>query len=317
MNSDEEHAHHFDASFGYRWFESKRMFSGSSEDAATDPQINDSHFIDLSLRYSFNPRFSAAVTLPYVSHDRAQLVRRLNPARSVLGQFHTQTSGIGDIRVEGDAWIFDPASATKGNIQVGLGVSLPTGEKDAQDTFSIGGSSLFPSSVILSVDPSIQPGSGGLGIYFDFYAYREIVPRLNAFLSGLYVSTPAEKYTPTASSVSGYTTYSITDSYLTRGGLEYLLWPKHSLYFSLAGRMEGVPVRDPIGGSDGFRRPGYSVSIDPGVAASWKSWTLAMNVPIAVLRNRDQNTTEKAMNMPAAAAGFADFQFMFSLSRRF
>lgn len=311
------HHDRFQADVSYRWFRSDRMFSGDSEDPTSDPQINRSQFIDISLRYNINPRFSAAVTLPYAWHDRSQLVRRLNLARTILGEFHTKASGIGDIRVAGDAWILDPAKYMKGNIQMGLGLTLPTGDKDAMSTFSVGGAGLIPSAVSRSVDPSIQPGSGGFGLVFNLYAYRQILPRLNSFLTGAYTFTPQDQYTPTASSVAGYNTYSIADSYNARSGLEYMLWPAHSLALSLAGRIEGVPVSDPIGGSSGFRRPGYAVSIEPGVTASWRSWTFSVTAPVAVYRNRLQNETEKAAAVPAAAAGFADYQLLFNLSKRF
>lgn len=307
----------FQATVGYRWFRSERMFSGSSEDPTSDPQINSSHFIDVSLRYTINPRFSAAVTLPYVSHDRSQLVRRLNLARTILGEFHTKASGLGDIRVEGDAWLLDPARFMKGNIQLGLGLVLPTGDKDAQSTFAVGGAGLIPSAVARSVDPSIMPGSGGYGVVLDLYAYREILPRLNGFVSGSYTFTPEEDYAPTASSVAGYSTYSIADSYNGRAGLEYVLWPAHALTLSLAGRIEGVPVSDALGGSGGFRRPGYAVSIEPGLAASVKSWTFAVTAPVAVYRTRLQNRIEEAANVPAEAAGFADYQILLSISKRF
>jgi len=49
---------------------------------------------------------------------------------------------------------------------------------------------------------------------------------------------------------------SIADAYLGRAGFEYLVWPKYTLSFSIAGRIDGVPLNDLAGGSEGFRRPG-------------------------------------------------------------
>lgn len=307
----------FQASVSYRWFESKRMFSGSSEVPSADPQINRSHFIDLALQYSINPRFSVEATVPYVSHDRSQIVRRLNIARTILGEFHTKSSGFGDIRLQGNAWLLDPVQHMNGNVRLGLGASLPTGDRDAQATFAVGGVGPIPSAVIRSVDPSIQPGSGGYGILLDLYGYQQIVPRLNAFVAGTYIATPETDYTPTASSVAGYSTYSIADSYIVRSGLDFLAWKAHSLSVTLAGRMEGVPVNDLVGGSDGFRRPGYMVSVEPGVTASWKGWGFGVSAPVAVFRNRLQNRSEENAGIPAAVAGFADYQLIFNVSKRF
>jgi hypothetical protein len=157
-------------------------------------------------------------------------------------------------------------------------------------------------------------GNGGWGITLDIFAYREIAPRLNGFLNGFYTITPEEKYSPTAS-LDG--DYSIGDSYMARGGVEYLVWPKLSLSFSLAGRIEGVPVNDLVGGSDGFRRPGYAVSIEPGISMAVKSWSFSLNTPVALYRNRQQSVPEKAAGIPPVAAGFADFVVTFNVMKRF
>ena len=117
-----------------------------------------------------------------------------------------------------------------------------------------------------TVDQSIQPGTGGWGIILELYAYQQIIPRLNAYVNGAYTITPEEKNgVPTFRSNPFEAEMSIADSYLGRAGFEYLLWPKYGLSFSLGGRVEGVPVRDLVGGSEGFRRPGYAISIEPGI----------------------------------------------------
>ena len=157
-------------------------------------------------------------------------------------------------------------------------------------------------------------GNGGWGVVLDLYAYREIVPHLNAFVNGSYTITPEEKYSPTASLVGDY---SIGDSYVGRSGFEYLLWPKYSLSLSLAGRIDGVPVHDLAGGSEGFRRPGYAVSIEPGVSVAVKGWSVSLNTPVALYRNRQQSVPEKAASMPAVAAGFADFVVTCSITKKF
>ena len=162
-----------------------------------------------------------------------------------------------------------------GNVLLGLGFSAPTGDRDVQDNFLIPFGTT-PRTQQHAVDQSIQLGVGGWGVLFDLYAYRQIVPRLNAYLNGLYTMTPEEKYTPTAS-LSG--DYSIPDSYLGRGGFQYLLWPKHSLSLSLGARIDGVPVHDLTGGSEGFRRPGYAISIEPGLSLSVKSLGILPEYP--------------------------------------
>jgi hypothetical protein len=315
----------FQASVGYRWLHSDRMFIYDVEQTKRETEgsqeINHSNFIDLGVSYAFTPRFSATFTIPFSVHDRSQVVRALNAQRTILDRFHTQAGGIGDVRLEGNFWILNPHEHMKGNALLGLGVSAPTGDRDVQDDFlvpAIGG----PRSQVHAVDQSIQPGNGGWGVVFDIYAYREIVPRLNGFLNGSYTMTPEEKYTPTASlsvipiaNPSG--DYSIGDSYMARGGFEYLVWPKHSLSFSLAGRIDGVPVHDLVGGSDGFRRPGYAVSIEPGLSLAIKSWSFTFNTPVALYRNRLQSVPERTADIAPVAAGFADFVLTFSVTKKF
>lgn len=319
-DEDAHSAAGFGVSVGYRWLHSDRMFVHDQESPGSDKEINDSHFIDLGLTYTFNSRFSATLTLPYSVHDRSQIVRTKTAQRTELGRFHTQSDGLGDVRLAGNMWLLNPAERRKGNVFLGLGVSAPSGDRDAQDVFSET-TLASPRRIVTNphaVDPSIQLGNGGWGIIVDLYAYREIVPRLNAFLSGSYTLTPEEKYTPTAiRDVYGSDGYSIADSYLCRGGLEFLLWPKYGISLSLAGRVEGVPVDDLTGGSDGFRRPGYAVSIEPGLGIMVKSWSFALNTPVAVYRNREQSNPEQAAGVQPAAAGFADFVVTCSLAKKF
>ncbi len=309
----------FQGTVSYRWLHSDRMFSGDQEqtnrEAEGSQEINDSHFMDLGITYVFNPRFSATVTLPFSVHDRSQVAYARKFPRTILERFHTQSYGIGDLRAEVNGWILDPANRPKGNVLLGFGFVAPTGESDAQDTFDVVTSGTTIRQQRGAVDQSIQPGSGGWGLVMDFYAYREIVPRLNGFLNGSYTITPEEKYTPTASSFGDY---SIADSYLGRGGFDWVIWPKHSLSLSLAGRIDGVPIHDLSGGSEGFRRPGYAVSIEPGISWMVKSWTLAINAPVAVYRNRQLSVMEREAGMTVpVAAGFADFLVTFSVTKQF
>jgi hypothetical protein len=309
----------FQASVGYRWLHSDRMFINGVEqtrrEAEGSQEINDSHFIDLGLSYSFSPRFSATVTVPFSVHDRSQVVRALNAQRTILERFHTQSAGPGDIRLEGNVWILDPKEHAKGNALFGAGISAPTGDRNVQDTFE---SYDFRSKTIVAsqhaVDQSIQLGNGGWGIVLDIFAYREVVPRLNGFVNGSYTITPEEKYSPKASLVGDY---SITDTYLGRAGFEYLVWPKYALSFSIAGRIEGVPVNDLVAGSEGFRRPGYAVSIEPGVSLSVKSWSFSLNTPVALYRNREQSVPEKTAGIAPVAAGFADFVVTCGVTKKF
>jgi hypothetical protein len=58
---------------------------------------------------------------------------------------------------------------------------------------------------------------------------------------------------------------------------------------SLAWRMEGLKRYDLIGKSNGFRRPGTAMFIEPGISYSSGPHTVSFNVPIGYYYNRHRN----------------------------
>src|SRR3989449_9905216 len=59
----------------------------------------------------------------------------------------------------------------------------------------------------------------------------------------------------------------VPDVYSARAGIAYALAPARGISLSLGGRIDGIPQGDLIGGRDNsFRRPGYSLYLDPGIA---------------------------------------------------
>src|SRR5262249_31340903 len=142
----------------------------------------------------------------------------------------------------------------------------------------------------------------------DIYAFREIVTNLTAFVAGTYVATPEED--AGVVSGSGPQIWSVADSYLFRAGLGYRLLPKYGLTLTLGGRMEGTPSTDLFGGSEGRRRPGFAISIEPGLVCSRKGWTASFSAPVALYRNRERNFAGQEGD-----AAFADFMTLFSLGR--
>lgn len=309
------------AAVGYRWLHSDRHFTGGHEDVIRQQEgsqvINDSHFIDVSATYNFTPRYSATLTFPLVYNDRSQVVRA-GAGGPILERFHTQSRGLGDVRANGNMWLWDPTKPRKNNVLLGFGVDAPTGTKNAKDIFRV-----FRSGSVINeertVDQSIQPGDGGWGFTIDMYGYQQIIPRLNAYVNGSYTFTPQNKNgVPTFRSNRFEQEMSIADAYVGRTGLEYVLWPKHGLTLSFGGRIEGVPVHDAIGGSEGFRRPGYAISVEPGLSAMVNSWTFSLYTPVAVDRYRQRSKADRATGPSTRGdAAFADFLVMCNISKRF
>ncbi len=81
--------------------------------------------------------------------------------------------------------------------------------------------------------------------------------------------------------------------------------------------IEGVPVYDAIGGSLGFRQPGYTVSIEPGISWSGPKNSFSLLAPVAVYRIRERSTPEILLGRPGGDASFADFSILASFTHRF
>lgn len=115
---------------------------------------------------------------------------------------------------------------------------------------------------------------------------------------------------------------SVPDQYLGRLGVQVPVWPNRGLMGTLAGRIEGVPAHDLFGPSTGFRRPGYAVSIEPGILLSSGPSTFSVSVPFAIYRNRMKSVPDETddpipLTLGNGDAAFADRVWLLGYSRRF
>ncbi|HEX2861145.1 MAG TPA: hypothetical protein VHN79_05880 [Lacunisphaera sp.] len=284
-----------------RHFDSHRHFAGNDEqthrsDAGTEV-YNNSWYLDTTLTYAWSKRLNLSVTLPYVTHDRSSLYEHLG---NNSGQrFATQASGLADVSASASYWVIDPDKARRWNLSVGLGIKFATGDDEAKDIFmrSSGPSERF-------VDSSIQPGDGGTGGVVSLQGFFHLKGNLSAYGNGFYLFNPEERNENTG--------FSIPDGYMVRGGLEYRIAAVEGLAVSLGARNEGVVAHDLFGGSRGSRRPGFAVSVEPGVTFAKGRYVATMTVPIAVHRNRV--TTFGSLR--AGDAAFADYTWNFSFSMK-
>lgn len=81
--------------------------------------------------------------------------------------------------------------------------------------------------------------------------------------------------------------------------------------------IEDISVYDAIGGSMGFRRPGYTMSVEPSISWTYKNNTLSVYAPVAVDRNREGSAPEIALGRPGGDAAFADYSILASFTHRF
>ena len=108
----------------------------------------------------------------------------------------------------------------------------------------------------------------------------------------------------------------IRDRYAGRLGLNYIVSEKAGIGATLGARIEGIPAYDLIGGSDGFRRPGFIFSVEPGVSYSTPKNTFFVSVPVATQRNRIKSANDWLNNKHGDAA-FADYFISATVTHRF
>lgn len=307
----------------YRYFKSFRHFRGTEEepDRITNNTevINNAHAWDFFLTYGVSDRVYASVTLPTVINTRSSLYEHGREERNT-----TFSRGLGDIRLGIGYWLLDLESHPNGNLAVGMGVKLPTGNYNASDIFYNVGPNGEPQ--VRPVDQSIQVGDGGFGATLDFQFYHKIVTDLFTYSSGFYLLNPRETngtrtFRETLSPVlQNEAIMAVPDQYSLRAGFSYSLSPTIST--SLGTRFDCVPVKDLIGGNEGFRRPGNVLSIDPGVAFMTGNFSLNLNVPFAIRRDRPQSVTDLQTEVLTGEprngdAAFADYVINFAISYRF
>jgi hypothetical protein len=296
----------FSLSVGYRYQHSHRHFIGTKEQvdrAEQRTEVNNRiHILDFAGTYEVNNQFSLSLSVPIFFAKRYS---QRTPDQVTHGY------GIGDISIVGRKWLFRNPSESRQNISVGFGIKLPTGRYDVTDTVN---TPAGPSTRV--IDQSIQPGDGGFGLIAEFQAYKAI-KSTRLFASGVYLSNPrGTNGVPTGRSRPSEAIMSVADQYLYRAGAVAPLPKFHSFAWTVGIRGEGVPSRDLIGDSKGFRRPGYAISLEPGLIFSKGKQSWSFSVPVALRRDRTRSVPDLLDNRHGDAA-FADYIILVGYSRHF
>jgi hypothetical protein len=285
-----------------RYFKSFRHFSGSVENKTrqTDGSavVNHQASLDLAITRTISNRWSFMVDVPILANTRTDEYEHglVNGVYIKKERRSTHSFGIGDVRFAAYAWLFDPKKS-RGNIQVGLGIKLPTGDDDYKDYwYNVGPGG---TKELRDVDQSIQLGDGGTGFTVEINAFYHFTKDLAIYGNGYYLINPREQngsrtYRETLSAgLANEAICSVPDQYMGRAGLNYSIPSIKGLAVAAGIKLEGIPVYDLVGGSGDFRRPGYIWSIEPTVTYSLKKVTLFASVPFAIYRNRTQSVTDK------------------------
>jgi hypothetical protein len=296
--------HNLTVDIGYRVFNSNKYFQGSTEIARPTAIRNHQNIFDVGIEYVVSPRWSIIADVPVYNGTRNQLY----PPTGIF-----QVSGLGDITVGAQRWIFRPPTENGGNIAVSASLKMPTGIYNATGAAVSKGQ-----TILATADPSMQPGDGAWGFNVGTQAYKRLWHNASVYAQGTYLFNP-EDTNGVASfrTQPGQSVISVTDQYLYRGGLSQGIPKLRGLALSLGVRGEGVPVRDLLGSSNGFRRPGSIVSLDPGLIFHYKRDSIYVNGPWALYRNRPPSVPEIQYNITNGDAFFADYTVIASIAHHF
>ncbi len=307
-------------STNYRYFKSFRHFRGDVEEKHrvenNTEVINKSNFIDLGIGYGITNRLSVTVNIPFSFHDRSSLYEHYGnslDANPDQKRFHTSSAGLGDIRITANYWFRD-VMISPTNFALGLGVKMPTGNPHVTGEFHKLDEEGNDYTITQPVDQSIQLGDGGWGIILEGQAYHSIFDGKAAlYFSGQYLFNP-KNHNDELRRLGGnpdnhWSYFSAPDQFGARMGVNYFLPRGFSL--GLGGLIEGVPAKDLIGKSEGYRRPGHAISVEPVIGYNSPRWNANLSVPVAVYRNRIKSVRDLETGGHGDAA-FADYLVNFS-----
>jgi hypothetical protein len=262
--------------------------------------------IDLSLAYGVTDRLSLRLTVPLSTGTNSRIhgdgIRR-----------ETSATGVGDINLVGTMWLLEPTTHPGGNVSLGLGVKAPTGSNDVEDDLG-----LMSGVVQHAVHPGLQLGNGGWGIQVELQAYRQLYGRLSGYAYGAYQLSPEEKTDVLFAPTVPTSALSVYDVYHARAGLGYAAWPEQGLSMSLGVRMDGIPVRDVLGKDGGFRAPGYTIYLDPGLALARGPGVFTLSIPVRLHGEFKENVHDGNGPLPPGDRGdLASYLLFLGYAHRF
>ena len=298
-------------SIGYRHQFSYKHFVGDVEQTYRVQQgtqvMNKINLEDINLTYQATPRFSFTLSIPILFASR----------RSNNSFYTTTSSGLGDSAVIAQGWLWNPRHARRGNISIGFGFQAPSGKDNVQNNVLTSATATTPS--LTTVDYSIQPGSGGWGMVFQWQAFRDLGHSTVAYTNGNYLATQggANNVLRSATAIKQpLTAYNaIQDQYLLQAGIAHPVTLVKGLTVTFGPRFEGVPASNLIGDDLGFRRPGFALSVEPGIVYSRGRNMIEASIGKAMYRDRTRSVPDKILGTHGDAA-FADYVWLVSYSYR-
>lgn len=301
----------FTVSVGWRYAKASRSYFNSRlNHQFTDlwkPVIRLS-ILDVTARYRVGSRSSIVATMPIVMNHFSMIFPPQSPSR---GKRHGwPASGVGDLAIFAQRWMLDPKKHPFGNVALGAGMKLPTGNWDLKALIpdetgrNLSRRAMFP--------PAIMPGDGGVGVIVGYEAYKvlrapQFLRQTTLFTSGSYLINPRNTNgtrsiisnlgVPLTGNFLNRLTNSVADGYSLAAGIAWrppLVWeyPKlRGTRLLAVAKYEGLNSHDLIGENDGFRQPGYALAVGPGFSYSYGKDTFIAEVPIVFNRHINPGAT--------------------------
>lgn len=309
--------HHFQITVGERHQFSYQHYVGdvyqeyrAQQGTQVENRIN---LLTTNLTYQWTPRISFEIDAPWLFASR----------KSQNSPIKYAASGVGDTIIGFDTWIRNPEHAARGNASIGLGVLMPTGNDGVTNTVNTNTTGTgSPVEVTAPVDYSIQPGNGGWGMVMQWAGYGQIGHSMTFYTDGDYIATQGGtngvQRGATLSATQPLNNYAaISDQYLLEAGVLVPVLHEHGLGATFGPRDEGVPAKNlfPVS-NDGFRRPGYAVTIGPGLEYVHGKDLITAGVYKAIHRDRTSSYPDSVYGTHGDAA-FAQYVWLASVTHRF
>lgn len=271
------------------------------------------NLVTANLTYQWTSRISFELDAPWLFASR----------KSQNSPIEYQATGLGDTIAGFNVWILNPAHASRHNVSAGLGALMPTGNDDVQNTVNTNTTGTgSPTEVTAPVDYSIQPGNGGWGMVTQWSGYQVIGKSLIFYTDGDYIATQGGtngiQRGATLNPTQPLNNYvAISDQYLLEAGVDFPILREHGLTGTFGPRDEGVPAKNLFPNSnDGFRRPGFAVTLGPGAEYTRGSNLFTAGVYKAVHRDRTVSYPDSVYGTHGDAA-FAQYVWLASITHRF
>jgi hypothetical protein len=274
---------------------------------------NKINLITINLTYQWTPKISFEIDAPWLFATR----------KGQSSPIKYASTGLGDTILGANYWIRNPEHAPRNNFSVGLGLLMPTGNDDVQNTVNtnITGTGAAV-EVTAPVDYSIQPGNGGWGMVTQWMGYLRQGKSLVFYTDGDYIATQGGtngiQRGATLSTTTPLDNYvAISDQYLMEAGVSFPISHVKGLSATFGPRDEGVPAKNLFPNSnDGFRRPGFAVSAGPAGQYVHGADLLTAGVYKAIHRDRTASYPDSVYGTHGDAA-FAQWVWLASWTHRF